>query len=48
MPKGGGGMPGNPGGGGGNPTLACCSIGFTWPSAVYEAVIESMTDCAFS
>lgn len=46
-PKGGGGIPGKPGGGGPNPA-ACCSIGFACPSAAYEEVIESMTDCAFS
>lgn len=43
-------IPGKPGKGGGNPPGpgGCCSIGFAWPSAAYELVIESITDCAFS
>lgn len=44
-------VPGTPnGGGGGNDPGApgCCSSGFACPSAAYEDVIESITDCAFS
>ena len=50
-------VPGNPNGGGGNPCPGIgggppcgASIGFApaCPSAAYEFVIESMTDCAFS
>lgn len=44
-------IPGTPnGGGGGNDPGApgCCSNGFACPSAAYEDVIESITDCAFS
>lgn len=40
--------PAKPGGGGGNPGPGCCIIGTAWPSAAYEEVIESITDCAFS
>lgn len=42
--------PGNPNGGGGGPPGFCPSIGFEadCPSAAYELVIESITDCAFS
>lgn len=40
--------PGNPGGGGKAPPAPACSIGFACPSAAYEEVIESITDCAFS
>lgn len=48
--EGGGGVPGTPKGGGGNDPGApgCCSNGFACPSAAYEDVIESITDCAFS
>jgi len=56
IPNGGGGIvpgrPGNPNGGGGKPPgpPGCGSIGLAlaWPSAAYEDVIESITDCAFS
>lgn len=53
IPKGGGGIPpGKPKGGGGNGWTPGFwpSIGFDadWPSAAYEEVIESITDCAFS
>lgn len=43
-------VPGIPNGGGGNDPGApgCCSNGLACPSAAYELVIESITDCAFS
>lgn len=41
-------LPGNPGGGGKAPAAPACNMGFACPSAAYEDVIESMTDCAFS
>ena len=42
-------IPGNPGGGGGKaPPAPACNIGLACPSAAYDEVIESITDCAFS
>ena len=46
-PKGGGGKPW-PGIGGGGPCGASMGFDPACPSAAYEFVIESMTDCAFS
>lgn len=45
----GGNEPGKNGGGGGiAPGGTMAGLGTAWPSAAYEDVIESMTDCAFS
>lgn len=40
--------PAKPMGGKPGPPPGCWSIGFGCPSAAYELVIESITDCAFS